>query len=63
MTNRYITIISRAMDEMAEIGRVVTRIHKAWECIQKTSDESYMDSVALKQTQLIYNSDGTIGAV
>lgn len=47
MTNKHLTIISRIKEEMNEIDKLVIRVLNAWEHARKTSDELYLDSVAL----------------
>ncbi len=47
MTNKYLTFVSRIKEEINEIERLVQRALKAWDCVKDTSDDLYLDSVAL----------------
>lgn len=47
MTNKYLTFVSRIREELCEIDKLILRTLKAWDNVKKTSDELYLDSVAL----------------
>jgi len=47
MKIKYLTFVSRIRNEEQEIERLVERTKKAWEKANNSSDELYIDSVAL----------------
>ena len=47
MNKKAMMIISRLEEEISELRRIVERVKKAWSSAEKSSDELYLDSVAL----------------
>ncbi|MCK8824315.1 hypothetical protein [Fuchsiella alkaliacetigena] len=47
MNKRYLTLISRIEDELSDLEEVVERVEKAWQRVEKSNDDLYLDSVAL----------------
>ena len=45
--NPYLVMVSRVQCELGEIKKITERIQLGWEKAQKTSDDLYIDSVAL----------------
>jgi len=47
MKNKRLTFMSKIEEELIEIETLVLRTLKAWESAERTSDDLYLDSVAL----------------